>query len=94
LVAVRPAIALATFRIWVSGNTIFKAGFVIGFNASVSITFGKGRKKRKVAMVIYWTKPPIKSATEHFHRGPNCPRDDLAGAQPISACALDARLVP
>jgi hypothetical protein len=39
---------VSTFRIWVSGNTIFKAGFVIGFNAPFRLLSVKNAKNGKL----------------------------------------------
>src|SRR5262249_24590797 len=39
---------VSTFRIWVSGDTIFKAGFVIGFNAPFRLLSVKNAKYGKL----------------------------------------------
>src|SRR5262249_58122781 len=39
---------VSTFRIWVSGNTICKAGFVIGFNAPFRLLSVKNAKYGKL----------------------------------------------
>src|SRR5262245_36493882 len=52
---------VSTFRIWVSGDTIFKAGFAIWISAPIAMTFGKVVEIRKVKVTMghLLDKPPI-----------------------------------